>query len=515
MPALLPYTLPLCLLFLGLLTVVNLRGVRSSGAVVAAPTFLFIVALIGIIVAGVFKTIAHGGHPVPIVAPPRVPPETVAVSAWLLVRAFANGCTAMTGVEAVSNGVPIFREPRTKEARRTLGIIVSVLVVLLVGIAVLSRSYDVAATPPGQRGYQSILSQLTGAIAGRGAVYFVTMVSVLSVLTLSANTSFADFPRLWRLLALDGFLPEAFAHRGRRLMFSYGIVVLSVLSGALLIVFGGITDALIPLFAIGAFLSFTLSQAGMVEHWRRRPGNKGKLTMNAIGAICTGVTCCVVLVSKFTEGAWISVLVILATLILFWGVRRHKDFIERVTKTDAPLDVGPPRPPIAVVPMRRWDCVSLKALRFALGFAPDVVAVQVLTDKDAVDDLRDRWACLAEEPARKLGLEPPKLVVLASEYRRLYDPLIEHVRELARAHPARQVAVIVPELMELRWYHFFLHTHTASVLRELLLLRGGPQIVVVETPWYLKDWLPERQRIGRRTWFGGPAARRAERQLRA
>jgi hypothetical protein len=331
---------------------------------------------------------------------------------------------------------------------------------------------------------------------GRGAFYYVAIGSIVCVLGFSANTSFAGFPRLCRLLALDGYLPEAFAHRGRRLAFSHGILALALFSGVLLIVFRGVTDALIPLFALGAFLAFTMSQAAMVRHWQK-DGQRhyGKLIMNAVGAACTGVTCVVVIASKLTEGAWVSILLICGMLALFAGVRRHHDFIALATHTNASLEVGPPRAPIAVVPMRRWDAVSLKALRFAIGFAPDVVAVQVLTGEHLVDDLTDRWAALAEEPARRLGLPPPRLVVLASEYRRLYQPLITYVTNLAREHPARQVAVIVAELVEPRWYHFFLHTHTASVLRSLLLVRGGPQIVLIEAPWYLRDWIPERQRL--------------------
>ncbi|MDP9034176.1 MAG: APC family permease [Myxococcota bacterium] len=497
-PALLTYTLPLCLGILLLLTLINLRGVRSSGALFLLPTYCFLGTLFVVIAVGTFQSVTHGGHPVPAVAPPRMAQATEVASLWLLVRAFANGCTAMTGVEAVSNGVPIFREPAAKGARRTLALIIGSLVTLLVGISLLSRSYGIGATPPGKSGYQSILSQLVGATLGRGPLYSVTMGSIFAVLALSANTSFADFPRLCRILAIDGFLPESFAHRGRRLAYSRGITVLCILSGLLLLVFGGVTDALIPLFALGAFLAFTLSQAGMVEHWRKRGRRRGKLFMNAVGALCTGLTCCVVVASKFTDGAWISVGLATAMWALFWAVRRHHDFVARVIRTDSSLELGPMQSPIAVVPMRRWDAVSLKALRFAFGLAPEVVAVQVLTDEHEADDLSGRWETLVAEPARRLGVKPPELVVLRSEYRRLYDPLIEHVRGVAEANPTRQIAVIVPELIEPGWYRFLLHSHTAALLRSLLVLRGGPQILVVDVPWYLRDWMPEHERLGER-----------------
>lgn len=498
-PSLLPYTLTLCLAVLALLTIVNLRGVRATGMVFLLPTYLFVGSLFTIIGIGVYKAAIHGGHPPPVVTPVSVPVTLSTASLWLLVRAFANGCTAMTGVEAVSNGVPIFREPSVVGARRALTLIVSILVILLGGVAFLCWAYGITATPPGQEGYQSVLSQVIAATIGRGPFYYVTIAAVVAILVLSANTSFADFPRVCRMLAGDRFLPEPFVHRGRRLTFSYGILVLCVMSAILLIVFGGITEGLIPLFAIGALSAFTMSQVGMVAHWRKQRGRRAwrALIVNLVGAAATAVTLCIVLVSKFTEGAWITIVLAGGMIVLFRQVRRHYDFIAAVTATDVSLAGGAPRPPIAVVPLRRWDAVSLKALRFAVGFSPEVVAVQVLTQDRDVDDLTGRWPELVIEPARTLGLHVPRLVVLHSEYRELHAPLLGFVTDLASQHEDRQIAVIVPELVELRWYHYLLHNHTASVLKALLLFRGGPQIVVVNTPWYLRDWMPERRRMMR------------------
>jgi amino acid transporter len=514
-PALLPYTLPICLGLLGVLTMINLRGVRATGALFTFPTYLFVGTLFTIIGVGVFKAAMHGGHPPPVVAPVAVPVTMTAASTWLLVRAFANGCTAMTGVEAVSNGVPIFRAPSAVGARRALTLIIVILMILLGGVAFLCWAYGITATPPGEHGYQSVLSQVIAATVGRGPFYYVTIGAVVTILALSANTSFADFPRVCRMLAGDKFLPEPFVHRGRRLAFSYGILVLSVMSGILLIIFGGLTEGLIPLFAIGALSAFTMSQIGMVAHWYKRQGGAAKraLILNAVGAAATAVTLGVVLVSKLTEGAWITILLAAGMILLFRSVRDHYDFIAKVTATDASLEVGPPTPPIAVVPIRRWDAVTLKALRFAVGFAPDVVAVQVLTQDRDVDDLTGRWAELAAEPAKKLGMNPPKLVVLRSEYRQLFAPLLDLVTDMAKEHPDRQIAVIVPELVEPRWYHYFLHNHTASGIKALLLFRGGPQIVVVNTPWYLRDWMPERRRMMRLrdSFLGRRLARRAGR----
>jgi amino acid transporter len=493
-PRLLPYTLPLCLGVLLLLALVNWRGVRESGAVFAPPTYVFIASLLGIIVVGGLRAAAHGGHPIPVVRPPSAPPVVAAASAWLLLRAFANGTTAMTGVEAVSNGIPIFHDPTTVGARRTLAAMSSLLMIFLAGIALLCRAYRVTATEPGKAGYQSILSQLAGAVFGRGVIYDICMASIFTVLALSANTSFADFPRLMRLLAIDGYLPQSFENRGRRLAFSYGLLVLTVLSAVLLIAFGGVTDRLIPLFAIGALLAFTMSQSGMVMHWHRLKVRGPKLWVNAIGATATGMTVLLVLVSKFVEGAWISALIVVGAMVLFWGIRRHHDSVEAATRIDGAFERGSDRPPLAVVPVRRWDAVTLKGLQFACAFAPDVIAVQVLTGDHAEDDLTTQWQDRVVAPAMRQGVRPPELRVLHSEYRKHFSPLLEFVSDIADSHPDRAVAVVVPELAERRWYHALLQSHMASMLKAMLLFRGGPRVVVISTPWYECDWKREKER---------------------
>src|SRR5579863_7310452 len=269
-PSLLPHTVSLCLGILIVITIINLRGVREAGLAFTVPTYLFVGTLLITIVAGLLRVFLSGGYPTPVTALPSPPPVTEAISYWLLLKVFASGCTALTGVEAVSNGVKAFREPAVKNAQRTLTVIIFVLAVLLGGISFLVKVYGIAATDPGRPGYQSLLSMLTAAVFGRGIFYYLTMGSILFVLSLSANTAFADFPRLCRSIAQNDYLPQAFGYRGRRLVYTYGIVVLAVLSGSLLILFGGVTDRLIPLYAVGAFLAFTLSQAGMVMHWRKK-----------------------------------------------------------------------------------------------------------------------------------------------------------------------------------------------------------------------------------------------------
>jgi hypothetical protein len=309
------------------------------------------------------------------------------------------------------------------------------------------------------------------------------------VLALSANTGFADFPRLCRVIAQDGFLPNGFAHRGRRLVYSRGILVLAVLSGALLIAFGGITDNLIPLFAIGAFLAFTLSQAGMVAHWRTAGGPHAQMAMavNAVGAACTGVTLAVVLVSKFADGAWVMIVLVPVLLSLFFGVRRHYLTVAREVATTEPLDATDLKPPIVLLPIRGWSVIARKALRFGLKVSPDVYALYVADDEKAMAELEDTWEQRAQQPAMVAGHKPPKLIVAFSPYRKLFAPLKEAVADLQRCHPDRDLAVIVPELVPTQWYHFLLHNQTAMVIKAYLLFSGFRRVVVISIPWYLSE----------------------------
>jgi amino acid transporter len=489
-----PYTLPLCLLTLAFITLVNLRGVRESGVAFLVPTYLFIVSLLVVIGIGVVKSILSGGHPAPVKLPPSPPPAVELASFWLLMRAFASGCTAMTGVEAVSNGVGAFKEPSVPHARRTLTVIIGVLALMLAGIAYLCHTYQIAATEPGKLGYESVLSQLVAAVVGRGVFYYITIGSVLVVLALSANTGFADFPRLCRVVAQDGFLPNGFAHRGRRLVYSQGIIVLAVLSAGLLIAFGGITDNLIPLFAVGAFLAFTMSQAGMVAHWRKLGGeHSGKaMAINAAGAICTAVTLAVVLVSKFLEGAWVMMLLIPGLLLLFNAVHAHYQFVAREVATDAPLDARGLVPPLVLVPVRGWSSITRKALRFALKISPEIYALHVADDERAMVALEDCWEQQVRTPAREANLAPPRLIVTYSPYRRLFAPLKQVIEDLQRARPGRDIAVIIPELVGTRWFHYILHNQTSAFIKVYLHLSGFRRVVVINVPWYLNEVAEER-----------------------
>src|SRR5438876_487586 len=310
---------------------------------------------------------------------PRITQATALPGAWLILQAFASGCTAMTGVEAVSNGVKAFREPVVSTARRTLTVIILLLMVLLAGIAYLVRVYGIQATDPGQPGYQSVLSLLLAAVSGRGVFYYVSMASILLVLALSANTAFADFPRLCRAIAQNNYLPHSFATRGRRLVYTQGILVLAALAGVLLAIFGGVTDRLIPLYAVGAFLAFTLSQAGMVGHWRR-VGGKGatrSMLINGLGAFATGITVIVVLVAKFVEGAWITVLLIPGLLLAMGLVRRHYHAVFLEVRSMTPLELTDTIPPLVILPVQGWNRIVKKALRFAFKISPNIRAIHV------------------------------------------------------------------------------------------------------------------------------------------
>jgi hypothetical protein len=470
-PALQRHTLSACLIILAMLTLVNLRGLRESGLIFMAPTYLFVACLIVVIFWGVAATVLSGGHPVA-APPPLNTGPLAAAGAWLVLRAFSSGCTAMTGVEAVSNGVQAFREP-------------AILAILLAGIAWLVRAYHIGATEPDTPGYQSILSQLIGAVAGRGAIYYVSMGSILAVLGLSANTSFADFPRLCRAIAGDSYLPHSFSNRGRRLVFNEGILVLTVLAAILLIIFGGVTDRLIPLFAVGAFLAFTLSQFGMVAHWlRKREGRwMESMLINGLGGIATGATVLIVVMAKFTEGAWVVVLLIPALIVLMLSVRRHYDRVEQETAAPSGLDAGHLRDPLAVVPIERWDRVSQKALRHALTISREVQAVHV--ECNETDELTRRWKPYVQEPARAAGRAEPQLALVRSPYRFIVQPIVDFVLELERTRPDRIICVIIPNLFAKRWYHYFLHNQRGDLLMARLLLGGERRIVIVQVPWYL------------------------------
>ena len=488
-PSLQPHTVSICVAILLIITILNLRGVRDAGIAFMMPTYLFVGTLLILIVAGLIRVLASGGHPVPVTPLPAPAPVTTAVTYWLLLKVFASGCTALTGVEAVSNGVKAFRDPAVKNAQRTLTVIIFILAALLGGISYLVKAYGIVATDPGQPGYQSVLSMLLSAVFGKGVFYYLTIASILLVLSLSANTAFADFPRLCRAIAQNNYLPHAFAYRGRRLVYTYGIAVLAVLTGLLLVVFGGVTDRLIPLYAVGAFLAFTLSQTGMVVHWFKKRGRHWLKSMivNGLGAFVTGITVVVVLLAKFTEGAWITVIFIPMLIFLFRAVRRHYHVVTLATACTAPVEpANHASAPIAIVPIDRWSRITKQALEFASRISPEIIAIHV-EPGEHTELLHDDWRRYVETPFRKAGQEPPALTVLPSPYRFVIIPLVQYVLQLSAKHPQRRIVVVIPTLVEDRWYEYFLHNQRGRLLEWALLAQGNERISTLSSPCYVSD----------------------------
>lgn len=495
-PSLAPHTLLLCLCILAILAIVNMRGVKDTGAAFMLPTLLFIGTLLTTIGVGVFKTIASGYHPVAVEA---LPPEPVAHTGlmglaliWLVMKAFSSGCAAMTGVEAVSNGVMAFKEPRSKNAQITLTIIIGILIVLLFGTAWLAKAYGIMAMSPDDPHFQSMLSILVSAVFGRGWFYFLTMGSVLLALALSANTAFADFPRLTRAIAIHDYLPHVFILRGRRLLFSHGIYALTGFTAVILILFDGVTDRLIPLYAIGAFLAFTLSQAGMVVHWHKQTGEPGHehkgrtwhMFVNGVGAVATGLTTLVVLASKFLDGAWVTALLVPTLILIMYSVKRHYTRVHAEMVDRTPINLENLTQPIVVIPMAQWDRITEKALRFALLLSKEIKVAHVFSEDDP-DTLAECWDEMVLDPLKKEGMQEPELVRIASSYRFIIAPLMDYILTLERDNPDRKVAVLLPELVVRHWWENALHGQRVQLLKLLLLLRAKQRVIVVNIPWYL------------------------------
>jgi amino acid transporter len=489
-PGLQPYTLEMCLAVLLILAIVNMRGVRDTGVVFMIPTYLFTATLLIVIGVGGWHVLASGGHPHPISQMPTIPPATAALSLWLLLKVFSSGCTAMTGVEAVSNGVMAFREPTRKNAKTTLTIIIVLLAILLAGIALLCRSYGIAATNPEGPGYESVLSMLTRAVMGHGWFYYVTIASVLLVLALSANTAFADFPRLTRAIANNDYMPHVFLLRGRRLLYSWGIYILVALTALLLIVSRGVTDWLIPLYAIGAFMAFTLSQAGMVVHWWKQDKTKTrgvglKIFLNGLGAFATGITTLVVLVAKFLNGAWITVILVAALILLMKSVRRHYAEVDKESVLDRPFARAETGHPIMILPVDGWNRITEKALSFAMSLSSDIRCVHVQVG-DEPDTICTTWDEYVTAPLKAAGRPVPQLKVIKSPYRTILQPILDYIHEVESETDHQKICVLVPEMMVKHWWEGLMHNHRASLLKVLLLVKGNPRTFVINIPWYLE-----------------------------
>lgn len=477
---LIAHTVLLCVASIALLAIVNLRGVRESGLAFSVPTYVFIVMMLALIAYGGYLAIfglapADGAGPVKIdnVSAQQhgllAAPTSFAL-AYLLVRGFAEGCAAMTGTEAISNGVMAFKQPAQRNAATTLGLMVAILAAFFLGTSLLANHYAVMPTMT-----DTVLSQLANHIFGHGAVYYVFQYSTFAVLVLAANTAFADFPRLSSILANDGYMPRQLAARGDRLAFSNGIIALAVIAAVIVWLFGGQTNALIPLYAVGVFVCFTLSQAGMVMHWLRShaPGWRWKAWLNGIGAIATGIVSVIQVVTKFIEGAWIVVLIIPLIILLLTKIRRHYvQFAEDVEfKGQSPIL---PLHHTVVVPINRISKATAAALVYATAISDEVVAVYVEFDREAAAAMRRDW------DDWDIGVP---LVVLPSPYRSVLRPLVEYVENLRLVLPGELVTVVVPEIVPTKWWQHLLHNKTAFYIKAAFLFK--PNVVVTSVPYVL------------------------------
>jgi amino acid transporter len=468
MPALFRYRIVLCVAAVAAIAIANLRGLRESGRLFAAPTYLFIGTLLILLVYGLAGAIFDFLPEAPY---PQHAPGVEGVGLFLILRAFASGCAALTGVEAVSDGVPAFRPPEAPNARIVLTWLGVILVTLFVGITFLS--YDLGITP---HEHETVLSQLGRRIFGSGFLYYMLQAATMMILLLAANTSFADFPRLSFFLARDRFIPRQFATQGDRLVFSNGIVILGSLAVVLLVMFRGETHALIPLYAVGVFISFTLSQASMVRRWLslKEEGWWWRAWFNGVGALVTGVVMVTIAVTKFSHGAWIVVLLIPTLVIAFWTVHRHYDEVAAQLSLEG---FAPPPPMTNTVLVLVGDLHRgvVKAIQYAQSLSPTAKAVFVETDPERTRRLEEKWA--------KWGLGLP-LIVLSSPYRSLLGPLLEYIDHLQHQGDNHMVTIVLPEFIPARWWQQILHNQTALLIKGTMLFRKN--VTVTDVPYHLK-----------------------------
>jgi amino acid transporter len=467
-PWLLTHRVLLGVVFTAAIAYANLRGVRESGRVFAVPTYLFIVTFSALVATGLFRWLT-GTLPAAAAAS-----ETVAATqtlTWFLVlRAFASGCTALTGVEAISNGVPAFKHPEARNAAITMGWMAAVLGTLFIGVSVLASALGI--TPLAD---ETVVSQVARRLFGGGFPYYLVQGSTTLILVLAANTSFADFPRLNSLLARDRYAPRQFRTLGDRLVFSNGILILAGLAAALIVVFGGDTHALIPLYAVGVFISFTLSQAGMVRHWLTDGGAgwRWRLGVNGVGALVTGAVTVVIAVTKFTHGAWIVVLLIPLLVVGFRAIYRHYDTVADELSLEHLVEEPPVNNTVLVL-VGDLHMGVVKALRYAQSLSPSPKAVYVELDPSVTARLEERWS--------KGGCGVP-LVVLASPYRSMLRPLLDYIGRIRERDANSVVTIVIPEFVPRRWWQHLLHNQTALLVKGALLFRRG--VVVVDVPFHL------------------------------
>jgi amino acid transporter len=475
-PGLWPYRVVLSLLFLLAITLLNLRGIREAGTAMAVPVCLFLFAYLPMLAYGGLIAVMKG----PVSLDTVAPRATQALTFLLLLHTFSTGCTALTGIEAISNGVPAFRPPQAKNAGQTLMVMAVLMGLLFLGSVGLTQFLGVVAGPQ-----ETILSALARRVLGSGPAYVLIQATTMLILAVAANTSFAGFPRLAAVLAADDFVPRQLRGMGDRLVFANGILLLAVGTGVLILAFAGDTHALIPLFAVGAFLAFTLSQVGMVVHWlsNRRKGWRVKAAINGLGALITGVTVVVVGASKFFEGAWVSVLLILALLLAFLKTHAHyREVDDQLSlRESSPSPLGPSAALRVVVPIAGVNRATVDAIAYARSICKDVTAVYVELESGAGNQVREEW--------QRWSPNVP-LVVLSSPYRSVVGPFLDFLDETDKKHDDGQLAaVVLPEWIPAKWWQGLFHNQTARLIRNALLYRRrhlGFQRVIIEIPYHLR-----------------------------
>jgi amino acid transporter len=475
-PALWPYRIALAIVLLAIITLANLRGLRESGTLMAVPVYLFMGCYLAMLAYGLIRAAIEGPKANVLAAPPA----TIPVTTYLILHTFASGCTALTGIEAISNGIPAFKPPEAKNARQTLTVMALLMGVLFLGSIGLTQYLAVVAGPK-----ETILSALSSRILGRGPLYVFVQLSMLLILAVAANTSFAGFPRLASVLALDRYLPNQFSRLGDRLVYSNGILALAALTGLLIVAFGGDSHALIPLFAIGVFLAFTLSQAGMVVHWfrLRGPSWRGKALINGLGALTTSGALVVIAVNKFLEGAWIVVVLLSLLVVVFQAINHHyREVARELSLRGLPPSLRPLPTPRVVVPISGVHRGVVEALRYARSISDRVTAVYIETDPDKAEEICKAWEIW--------GQEVP-LVVVLSPYRSVIGPFLDFLDKTDQDHNDGQSAtVLLPEFVPVRWWHYLLHNQTATLLRLAMLYRRrrlGYTRAIIDVPFHLRE----------------------------
>ncbi len=475
-PPLYPYRVALALFFIGLIMLLNLRGIRESGTIFAIPTYMFIAIMLAMLGTGLYRWYVLKTTGVPLPMPPRIQYEAQqGLTLFLILRAFSSGCAALTGVEAISDGIPAFKPPEAKNAAQTLIAMASLLITMFLGITFLSYQFGIV---PNEMTHETLVSQLGRFIFGDGSVmYYLLQAATMLILILAANTSFSDFPRLSSILARDRYMPTQFGNIGDRLVFSNGIITLGLLSSALVVIFQGETTRLIPLYAVGVFLSFTLSQSGMVRRWfkLRTPGWQIKAAINGIGAFATGVVFLVFAATKFIYGAWMVLLWIPIFISFFLAVHRHYQDVARQLSLESTGSPPPIRRHRVILPIGDVHRGVLVALNYALSISDDVTAVYVETDPTKTEKILKKWEAWGN------GV---RLEVLPSPYRSLVRPLVRYVTRIDdRRRRDQVVTIVLPQFVPVKWWHRLLHNQTAILIHAAFLFRR--EVMVTDVPFHL------------------------------